>query len=105
MLEMSFWSKFQLILFPIVAFESLSDLIRDRLQESIGQGSLENHLMLLEALFKHWKGEVLSVAVTRIAQNCKSFWILFWSFKHSLQKFSGELSVLCRTLKKAFSLF
>ncbi|CAH3110679.1 unnamed protein product [Porites lobata] len=54
---------------PELTFESLSDLIRERLQESIGQGSLENHLMLLEALIKHWKGEVLSVAVTRIAQN------------------------------------
>ena len=105
MSERPFWAKFQLILLPIVAFESLSDLIRDGLQESIGQGSLENHLMLLEALIKHWKGEVLSVAVTRIAQNCKSFWILFWLFKHSLQNFNGEVSALCRTSKKAFSLF
>ena len=93
MSERPFWVKFQLILLPIVAFESLSDLIRDRLQESIGQGSLENHLTLLEALIKHWKGEVLSVAVTRIAQNCKSFWILFWFFKRSLQKFSGAVSL------------
>ena len=106
MSERPLWAKFQLILLPIiVAFESLSDLIRDRLQESIGQGFLENHLMLLEALIKHWKGEVLSVAVTRIAQNCKSSWILFWLFKHSLQKFKGEVPVLCRTLKNAFSLF
>ena len=91
MSERPFWAKFQLILFPIVAFESLSDLIRDRLQESVGQGSLENHLMLLEALIKHWKGEVLSVAVTRIAQNCKSFWILFWLLnihtKNSMEKY------------------
>ena len=93
MSERPFWAKFQLILFPIVAFESLSDLIRDRLQESIGQGSLENYLTLLEALIKHWKGEVLSVAVTRIAQNCKSFWILFWLFKRSLQKFNGAVSL------------
>ena len=76
MSERPFWAKFQLILFPIVAFESLSDLIRDRLQESIGQHSLENHLMLLEALIKHWRGEILSVGVTRVAQNCKSSWIL-----------------------------
>ena len=93
MSERPFWAKFQLILLPIVAFESLSDLIRERLQESIGQGSLENHLMLLEALIKHWKGEVLSVAVTRIAQNCKSCWILFWLFKHSLQRFNGAVSL------------
>ena len=54
------------------AFESLSELITDKLQESLDQSSLENHLKLLEALIKHWKGEVLSVSVTRIAENCES---------------------------------
>ena len=58
-------------LLTLAAFESLSELIKDKLQECPDQSSLENHLKLLEALFKHWKGEVLSVAVTRIAQNCK----------------------------------
>ena len=97
MSERPFWAKFQLILFPIVAFESLSDLIRDRLQESVGQGSLENHLMLLEALIKHWKGEVLSVAVTRIAQNCKSSWILTFT-----TKIQWRSTCLVQNIKKCF---
>lgn len=56
----------------LAAFESLSELVKGKLRESLDQSSLENHLKLLEALIKHWKGEVLSVSVTRIAENCKS---------------------------------
>ncbi|XP_078355261.1 uncharacterized protein LOC144639855, partial [Oculina patagonica] len=50
------------------SFENLSDLIKDKLQESLDQTSLEHHLKVLEALIKHWKGEVLSVSVTRTAE-------------------------------------
>ena len=58
-------------LFTFAAFESLSELIKDKLQKSLDQSSLESNLKLLEALIKHWKGEILSVSVTRIAENCK----------------------------------
>ncbi|XP_078363049.1 uncharacterized protein LOC144647166 [Oculina patagonica] len=51
-----------------ITFENLSNLIKDKLQESLNQSSLEHHLKVLEALIKHWKGEVLSVSVTRTAE-------------------------------------
>lgn len=65
-------AKYQrLFLLFLAAFESLSNLIKDKLQESLDQSTLEQHLKLLEALIKHWKGEVLSVSVTRTAEECK----------------------------------
>ncbi|PFX31095.1 Protein sel-1-like 1 [Stylophora pistillata] len=57
---------------PQITFESLSDLIKDKLQESFNQNSLATHLKVLEALIKHWKGEVLSVSVTRKAAELSS---------------------------------
>ena len=59
--------------FFLVAFESLSDLIKGKLKESLDQSTFEQHLKVLEALVKHWKGEVLSVSVTRTAEGCKIF--------------------------------
>lgn len=65
-------AKYQrLFLLFLAAFERLSNLIKDKLQESLDQSTLEQHLKLLEALIKHWKGEVLSVSVTRTAEECK----------------------------------
>lgn len=61
-----------MLLWSLAAFESLSDLIKDKLQESLNQNSLATHLKVLEALIKHWKGEVLSVSVTRKAAECMS---------------------------------
>ena len=55
----------------LAAFESLSNLIKDKLQESVDQSTLKQHLKVLEVLIQHWKGEVLSVSVTRIAEECK----------------------------------
>ena len=51
-------------------------LIKDKLQESLDQSTFEQHLKVLEALIKHWKGEVLSVSVTRTAEGCKIFLLL-----------------------------
>lgn len=55
----------------LAAFESLSNLIKDKLQESVDQSTLKQHLKVLEVLIQHWKGEVLSVSVTRTAEGCK----------------------------------
>ena len=55
----------------LAAFESLSNLIKDKLQESVDQSTLKQHLKVLEVLIQHWKGEVLSVSVTRTAEECK----------------------------------
>ena len=66
----------RLFLLFLAAFESLSDLIKDKLQESLDQSTLEQHLKVLEALIKHWQGEVLSVSVTRTAEGCKIFLLL-----------------------------
>ena len=63
----------RLFLLFFAAFESFSNLIKDKLQESLDQGTLEQHLKVLEALIKHWKGEVLSVSVTRTVEECKIF--------------------------------
>ena len=62
-----------LFLLYFAAFERLSNLIKDKLQEPTDQTNLEQHMKLLEALIKHWKGEVLSVSVTRTAEGCKAF--------------------------------
>jgi len=53
---------------PQLTFESLSNLIKDKLQESVDQSTLKQHLKVLEVLIQHWKGEVLSVSVTRTAE-------------------------------------
>ncbi|XP_068679629.1 sel1-repeat-containing protein YbeQ-like isoform X1 [Montipora foliosa] len=53
---------------PHITLESLSEVIKAKLQESVDQHSLENYMVLLEALIKHWRGEVLSVSVTRLAE-------------------------------------
>lgn len=79
------------------AFESLSEQVKEKLQESLDQTSLENHLNLLEALIKHWKGEILSVSVTRIAQNLSANEVyklaaLIFDTKKSVGKDAVELS-------------
>jgi len=82
---------------PQITFESLSELMKDKLQESLDQSSLEIHLKLLEALIKHWKGEVLSVSVTRIAQNLSAKEVyklaaIIFDTKDSVGKDAVELS-------------
>ncbi|KAJ7387163.1 hypothetical protein OS493_004129 [Desmophyllum pertusum] len=82
---------------PQLTFESLSDLIKDKLQESLDQSSLEKHLILLEVLIKHWKGEVLSVSVTRTADGLSSKDVyrlatLIFGTKESVGKDAVELS-------------
>ncbi|XP_044173737.1 secretory immunoglobulin A-binding protein EsiB-like isoform X3 [Acropora millepora] len=53
---------------PQITIERLSEEIKAKLQKSGDQLFLENHMVLLEALMKHWRGEVLSVSVTRLAE-------------------------------------
>lgn len=55
----------------VTAIERLPEEIKAKLQESGDQLFLENQMVLLEALVKHWRGEVLSVSVTRLAEKCK----------------------------------
>jgi len=82
---------------PQLTFETLSNLIKDKLQDSLDQSNLEQHMKLLEALIKHWKGEVLSVSVTRTAEGLSPkdvYWLatLIFDTQESIGKDAVELA-------------